>query len=321
MQNIYDRITNQIIEALEKGVRPWARPWKAGRGGSIATPLRHNGVPYRGINTLVLWLTADREGFQSPYWMTFNQVKQYGGFVKPGSKGTHIVYWGTAGGEEEEAEDGTTTKRGGFWFVRDYCVFNLDQTEGLEERFGVQPDANPEQTQFEHLAHAEQFFKNTGADVRHGGDQAFYRPSADFIQMPNPENFKDRTAYYGTLAHEVTHWTGAETRLNRSIKNLFGNPEYAAEELVAEMGAAFTCAHLGIENEPRADHASYLGHWLKCLKADNKAIFTAASAAQKAVDLMVKLQPGGTVPTAEPEATRPKAKRTRKSRTKVAKVA
>ena len=139
----------------------------------------------------------------------------------------------------------------------------------------------------ERIAHAETFFKAIAADVRHGGNQAYYAPATDHVQMPAFQAFTDNVSYYSTLAHEHTHWTAKESRCDRQLGKRFGDHAYAAEELIAELGAAFTCAHLGLSTEPREDHAQYLASWLKVLKADSRAIFTAASKAQQACDWLI----------------------------------
>ena len=150
------------------------------------------------------------------------------------------------------------------------------------------PKAEPDVTQLERIEQAEAFFRTIGADVRHGGNQAYYRPSEDHIQMPPFQAFKENVSYYSTLAHEHTHWTAKADRCDRQLGKRFGDSAYAAEELIAELGAAFTCAHLGLSTEPRADHAQYIASWLRVLKADKRAIFTAASKAQQAADYLAK---------------------------------
>jgi antirestriction protein ArdC len=166
-------------------------------------------------------------------------------------------------------------------FTRGYSVFNAAQVDGYT------PAADSDIPMPERIAHAEAFFQTIGADVRHGGNQAFYAPATDHIQMPPFPAFRDNLSYYSTLAHETTHWTAKESRCDRQLGKRFGDSAYAAEELIAELGAAFTCAHLGLSTEPREDHAQYLASWLKVLKADSRAIFTAASKAQQATDWMV----------------------------------
>jgi antirestriction protein ArdC len=164
--------------------------------------------------------------------------------------------------------------------ARGYSVFNVAQVDGYN------PPKVPELSAGERIEQAEGFFSALGADIRHGGDRAYFCPDTDHIQMPLFEVFKDPAAYYAVLAHEATHWSGAKHRLNRQLEGRFHEQAYAAEELVAELGAAFLCADLGLANEPRPDHAAYVATWIKVLKNDRRAIFTAASRAQEAVDWM-----------------------------------
>lgn len=171
-------------------------------------------------------------------------------------------------------------------FLKSYTVFNVEQIDGLPERFQLRPAPAP----IEDISRDERleaFFKATGADIRHGGGQAFYAVDRDYVQMPPLECFVDATRYYAVLAHEMTHWTRHATRLDRSFgRKRFGDEGYAQEELVAEIGAAFACAELGITPEVREDHAAYIGSWLKVLKNDKRAIFTAASQAQRAFEFL-----------------------------------
>jgi len=282
MKKLYESITAKIVADLEKGVRPWAKSWNADH--SISRPLRANGEAYRGINTLLLWAAAAERGFIAPVWMTYRQATALGGHVRKGEKGSTVVYSNVLV-VKEAAESGEEIKRK-IPFLKSYTVFNIEQIDDLPG--GILPardlPLNPEAR----IAHAEAFFAATGADIRHGGDRAFYSPKADFVQMPPFEAFHGAEAYYAVLAHEATHWTGGRGRLGRSFEgNRFGNASYAMEELVAEIGAAFICADLGLSPEPRADHAAYVGAWLKVLKNDTRAIFTAASQAQRAADYLI----------------------------------
>ena len=190
--------------------------------------------------------------------------------------------------------------------ARGYAVFNAEQVDGYE----VPP--TPPRPEIQRVQEAERFFEALGADIKHGGNRAFYRPSGDHIQMPNFESFRDAVSYYSVLAHEATHWTGATLRLDRDLSGRFGNAAYAAEELVAELGAAFLCADLGLTNEPRPDHAAYVANWLQVLKEDKRAIFTAAAKAQQAADYVHGLQPAEAEnepePEAEPQGKAPNAK-------------
>lgn len=282
--DIYSKITDQIIAALEQGVRPWHKPWDAGHvAGPVSRPLRSNGKPYSGINVIMLWATAMERGYSAPIWMTFKQAKELGAHVRKGEKGALVVYASTFT-KTEANEKGEDVERN-IPFLKGYTVFNVEQIEGLPAHYTAShaPRLNPEQR----IEQAESFFAQTGADIRHGGDSAFYAPGPDFVQMPPFESFRDAGAYYGTLAHECTHWTRHKSRLDRDFgQKRFGDNAYAMEELVAELGAAFLCADLELVPQIRDDHAPYIAGWLKALKDDKRAIFTAASHAQKAVDFL-----------------------------------
>lgn len=288
--DVYARITADIVAQLEAGARPWHQPWNAAHAaGGISRPLRNNGQPYQGVNVLVLWLTAFQRGYACPLWLTFNQAKEAGGFVKKGEKGTTVVYANTFEKTETDAATGEeTTER--IPFLKAYTVFNAEQVEGLPGHYYAL--AKEPKNLAERIEQAEAFFAAAGADTRHGGNKAFYSPSLDYIQLPPFESFENRETYYATRAHESIHWTKHETRLNRMFDSKrFGDDGYAVEELVAELGAAFLCADLGITPEVMPEHASYLSAWLKVLKADKRAIFTAASHASKAAEFLHLCQP------------------------------
>lgn len=286
-KDIYDRITASILAELEKGVRPWLKPWTA--GAAVSRPLRANGVAYRGINTLVLWSAAMEKGYGAPIWMTFRQALELNAHVRKGEQGTGVVYASTFSKSETDADTGEATERD-IPFLKGYTVFNVEQIEGLPAHYYPAPASplNPETR----IASAEAYFASTGATIRHGGDRAFYAPSLDLIQMPDFESFRDAESYYATLAHETVHWTSYERRLNRDFgRARWGDESYAMEELVAELGSAFLGADLGLAPEMRADHASYIASWIDVLKNDRRAIFTAAAHAQRAADFLHGLQP------------------------------
>lgn len=287
--DIYSRITDQMIESLEQGVKPWSQPWNAAHAaGPVSKPLRHNGQAYAGINVLMLWVSAMERGFSAPIWMTFKQALELGGHVRKGEKGSPVVYAGAIQKTEEDAQTGEEIDRT-IPFLKSYTVFNVEQIDGLPGHFTAKAEAvsNPEAR----IGEAERFFEATGAEIGHGGDRAFYAPGPDRVQMPAFEDFRDAGSYYATLAHEITHWTRHKKRLDRDFgREKWGDAGYAREELVAELGAAFLCADLGIELEDREDHAAYIGSWLKVLKNDKRAIFSAAAHAQRAADYLHSLQ-------------------------------
>lgn len=280
--DVYSKVTNKIIADLEHGNLTWLQPWQSGHAaGHISRPLRAGGKAYRGVNVLMLWASAMESGFNSPLWVTYKQAAELGGQVKKGEKGSLVVYADTfrKTGTDDKGEDVETT----IPFMKGYTVFNAEQVDGLPNHFYA--TIAPINKDVERLECVEHFFAATGATIRHGGNQAYYRLSQNIVQMPELQAFRDSESYYATLAHEMTHWTRHETRLNRDFgRKRFADAGYAMEELVAEIGAAFLCADLGITPETREDHAAYVASWLKVLKDDKRAIFTAASHAQKAAD-------------------------------------
>ncbi len=288
--DIYQKVTDKIIADLEQGELTWLKPWSAGNmDGRVLKPLRRNGQEYSGINVLMLWGAAMEAGFCSPTWMTFKQAKELGAHVRKGERGNCVVYANTIT-KTEEQDNGATEERK-IPFMRAYTVFNVDQIEGLPESYYVKPEPVIDPAQ--RIEHAEAFFAATGADLRHGGNRAFYcGGGSDHVQMPVFECFRSPEAYYATLAHELTHWTKHKSRLDREFgRKTWGDEGYAREELVAELGAAFLCADLGLTPEAGTDHAAYIQSWLKVLKDDKRAIFSAAAYAQKAADYLHSFQP------------------------------
>lgn len=286
--DVYAKVTNKIIESLEAGVRPWLKPWSVEHAaGRISRPLRANGIPYKGVNVLLLWAEAMEKGYVSPIWMTYKQASELKAHVRKGEKGALVVYADTIQRTETD-EKGDDVERA-IPFMKGYTVFNVEQIEGLPEHYYAKPtDPLPS---CERLEHADNFFRGTYAEIRTGGTRAFYAIGDDYIQMPPFEAFKDAESYAATLAHEMTHWTRHPKRLDRDLgRKQWGDEGYAKEELVAELGSAFLCADLGLTPEVMEDHAAYIASWLKVLKDDKRFIFTAASHAQKAADFLHSLQ-------------------------------
>ena len=281
--DVYQRITDQIVSELEKGVKPWLKPWNAElAAGRITRPLRGNGVPYRGINVLMLWSAAMEKGYVAAVWLTFKQATELKANVRKGERGSLVVYADKIVRTETDAATGEEAERA-IPFMKGYTVFNVEQIDGLPEHFYAKPPARVDAMQ--RIDRADGFFASTGAMIRHGGTMAYYNVSQDFVQMPPFECFRDAESYYATLAHETTHWTRHKSRLDRDFgRKRFGDEGYAMEELVAELGSAFLSADLDLTPEVREDHASYIASWIKVLKDDKRAIFTAASHAQRAVD-------------------------------------
>jgi len=247
------------------------KPWSAEHtAGKITRPLRHNGVPYNGINVIMLWSATITKGFSCPLWLTFKQAMELGGNVRRGETGELVVY-------------ADRIKRTEIDMFGEEC-------EGLPAQYSAKIEA-PMLTTTQRLETAESFFSATGADIRHGGTRAYYAEGADFVQMPPFETFRDAESYAATMAHELTHWTKHDKRLARDMGRVkWGDEGYAREELVAEMGSAFLCADLGITPETREDHAAYMASWLKVLRDDKRLIFSAASHAQRATDYLHGLQ-------------------------------
>src|SRR5579864_7026984 len=284
-RDVYARVTAQIINAIENGVGTWRMPWHTS-GRFAFSPINViSKKPYRGINTVCLWAAAQAKGYERGEWATYQQWLERGAQVRKGEKATLVVFWKFAHDRaERDSGDGDESPRSGsrLLFTRGYSVFNAAQVDGYT------PEVDADMPMPERIAHADAFFSTIGATVRHGGNQAFYSPASDHIQMPPFAAFRDSIGYYSTLAHEHTHWTATAGRCDRQLGKRFGDAAYAAEELIAELGAAFTSAHLGLSTEPREDHAQYIQSWLKVLKADSRAIFTAASQAQKACDWLIQ---------------------------------
>jgi antirestriction protein ArdC len=289
LKDVYSRITNKIIADLEQGVRPWLKPWSAGHTeGRIVRPLRHNGVPYNGINIVMLWSAATEKGYACPYWLTFKQAIELGGNVRKGEKGELVVYANRL--TRTETDDKGEEVEREIPFMKGYTVFNADQCDGLPDQFKTKPVASTAEP-LARIEHAEQFFAGTGADIRHGGTRAFYAEGPDYIQMPPFATFTDAESHASTLLHELTHWTKHPKRLGRDFGRVrFGDEGYAKEELVAELGSAFLSADLGIAPEILEDHAAYIGNWLKALKDDKRLIFSAAAHASRAADYLHGLQ-------------------------------
>jgi len=271
---IYESVTNSIIEQLEKGATPWLKPWKA---DSTADKNLISQKPYQGVNRLILGLSSMVKGYDTPVWASFKQFESLGASVRKGEKGTAIVWFSPITKENKE-----TGEVESFNALKTYYVFNVAQCDGIEIT-----KSKPVDKPFNAIELAEERIAKTGAVISHGGDSAFFAPSVDRIQMPHKSAFDNESSYYATVFHELTHWTGAKHRLDRTFGKRFGDPAYAFEELVAEMGAAFLCQDYRIKGELR--HAGYIQNWLKAMRDDSKAIFKASALAQKAADYINQL--------------------------------
>lgn len=279
MRDVFQEITDKIANQLAQGVRPWAKPWRAGVGQfSLAMPHNVAGRNYRGANVPLLWCVSQEQGYSSPVWLTFNQALDHGGAVRKGERGTLVFFW-----KFDEVQDDKSGEPRRRCFAKTYSVFNAQQCDGLD----LAPVEAKPLPEFERIAAAEALMAATGAKIEFGGDNAYYQPSADKVRLPVREAFKSVDGFYGTAFHELGHWTGHESRLARSFSGRFGDSAYAAEELVAELTAAMICASQGFASIEREDHAAYLAHWLKMLRHDARAFITAAGKAQAAADFIL----------------------------------
>ncbi|MFW3895250.1 ArdC family protein [Pseudomonas bharatica] len=299
MSDIYLDVTNKIASALSQGVIPWIKPWTTS-GSSVDAPFPINAItrrPYAGINIPLLWAEARLRGYRQDRWLTYNQARKAGGHVRKGEQSTLAVLYKPMSKEAYD-EDGQVVrdeqgnvKMVQFALLRTHCLFNIEQTEGLPNEEQQHDDGEDPVTFIDH-APAERLLAGSGAHIEHRyGDSAFYLPIRDLIQLPTKAQFVDVGSYYATALHELTHWSGHHTRLNRegiTGCHAFGSAAYAFEELVAEMGAAFLCALTGTQGELR--HEEYLASWLKILKEDKRAIFRASGQAREASEYLVALQ-------------------------------
>jgi antirestriction protein ArdC len=283
--NVYERVTSAIVNAIEAGAGTYQMPWVIRQDKGFSPVSVGSAKPYRGINVVVLWSQAQSKGYNSSLWGTYRQWAELGAQVRKGEHGSPVVYWGTLERDQTEPSgdaDSTSSGRTRL-FAKGYTVFNTDQVDGLKMPKRFQPKLGHNQR----VDRAQSFFGPL-AQVRDGGNQAYYRPDKpEAVYMPAFDQFPEAQAYYSVLAHETTHWTSHESRCNRELGKRFGDQAYAVEELIAELGAAFTMAHLELETTPRIDHAQYIATWLRVLKADARAIFTAASKAQQAADYLI----------------------------------
>lgn len=306
--DVHQAITDKIVDAIEEGAGTFEMPWHR-PGISFDIPKNAlTGKHYRGSNILSLWIDADEKKFERQSWATFKQWQELGAQVRKGEKGSLIVKYGEWTPKDAKADAPATVEDGEqsrLMFAKAAWVFNAAQVDG----FIIEPAA-PRADLTTRLAHVDAYIAATGADIRYGGQRAFYRHRSsngegDFIQMPDLALFTGTAtttpteARYSTELHELGHWAGASHRLNREFGERFGDNAYAFEEIVAELASAFNCAHLEITNTPRADHAQYIAHWLEILKGDKKAIFTAASLASQTISYLDRLQPKESAPPLE----------------------
>jgi antirestriction protein ArdC len=276
---IAQEVTQRILDQLKTGVCPWKQPWTA-EGSGLMPRNAVTGRAYSGVNVLLLWSQAQDKGYASPRWLTFKQALDAGGNVRKGEKGCRVVFVSTF--DKKNTETGETDR---LPFLKAFTVFNVAQCDGLTADVDATRAPKHQDSRDDDC---EAFMASTGATIRHGEGRAYFRRQDDSIMLPEFETFTGASAYYATAFHELGHWTGAESRLNRTFGKRFGDDAYAAEELTAELSSAFLCAELAIENTAGAD-AAYIAHWVKFLTDHDTAIMTAASQASKAVAFLRKL--------------------------------
>ncbi|PLP60793.1 antirestriction protein ArdC [Mesorhizobium loti] len=281
--NLYSEITDRIIADLERACVPWVKPWGPAKAGVGLPRNAATGRGYSGINILILWGAVIERDYPSQNWLTFRQALSLGGSVRKGENGTTIVHADRfIPKDEKERAKAEHSEPQAIPFLKRFTVFNTAQCDGLPDHVHAGGRVLPER---ETVPHAEALVQASGADIRIGGDRAFYMPGADFIQLPPQPAFFEQVNFYRTCFHELGHWTGHPTRLARDMSGSFGSKAYAREELIAEIAAAFVCSTLGIE--PTVRHADYIASWLAVLREDNRAIFRAASLASKAADFLL----------------------------------
>ncbi|MDK9770104.1 ArdC family protein [Vibrio sp. B181a] len=271
-RDFYQDVTNQIIEALELGIKPWSCPWDMTQSSGIPSN-SDTGKEYQGMNIMLLWMSAQMNRFSSSQWLTFKQAKSLGGQVRKGEKGTHIFFYKQVEKKSKDLKDENDT----YSMLKTYVVFNLDQIDGIDSENNMENVVRDDVTLVDEV---ECFIDSLGAKISYSGQKAFYRPSTDEVVIPERQRFHSTDDLYATIMHELTHWTGHSTRLDRDNKGKFGSKDYAFEELIAELGAAFLMADFGFIG--KVQHESYIASWLEVLKNDKRYIFKAAAQASKA---------------------------------------
>jgi antirestriction protein ArdC len=278
-RDLYADVSARIVAELERGAAPWIKPWSVTSGSNTPCNAVSN-RPYSGCNVVLLWM-AKAAGYRTPRFLTFKQALEWGGNVRKGERGTKVYFVKQLQVRDQGADDETATRL--VPMLREYTVFNVDQCDNLPDRIITakpmrvrNPDARD--------GLADDFLQSTGADIREGHGEACYVPSHDFISMPAFAGFKGADHFYNVAFHELGHWTGHKSRLDRDLKNRFASKSYAAEELIAELSAAFLCAEFGLDGDVR--NAGYIASWIDLLKADKRAFFTACSQASKAADYL-----------------------------------
>lgn len=283
--SIYERITADILTAIERGAGQWRMPWHHD-GSPAARPVNvATGIPYRGLNILALWAAAEHGDYTQGLWGTYRCWTKLGAQVRKGERATLAVFWKRSDNDETEDGDDDTQSKRSRMFERGFSLFNIAQVDGYS------PPEVTRLAESKRIAHADAFIAALKVPIIVGGDMAYYQPSTDTVHLPPFERFKDAVSHAGVAIHECAHASGASHRLGRDLTGRFGSFAYAMDEAIAELTASFVLADLGLAHEPRADHAAYLASWMEVLKSDSRAIFTAASKAQQAADWMHQQQP------------------------------
>jgi antirestriction protein ArdC len=286
-RDIYADVSARIIQELEAGAAPWVKPWAATAGQNVPqNAVTHR--PYSGCNIILLWLARNR-GWATPRFLTFKQAIDAGGNVRKGEHGTKVYFVKQLQIKDSDDQDADTRL---VPMLREYTVFNVDQCENLPDSVKTGKPMRVRNPDIQD-ALADEFIRSTGADIREGSGEAYFAPSRDFISLPAFAAFKGADHFYNVAFHELTHWTGHKVRLDRNLRNRFGSREYAAEELIAELGAAFLCAEFGFDGDVR--NAGYIATWIDLLKTDKRAFFTACGKAQAAADYLRGLALAGPV--------------------------
>jgi antirestriction protein ArdC len=286
-KDIYSEITSQLVAAIESDPGKPSLPWRRSSGPLFMPVNALTKNSYNGINIVSLWVAAELKAYTTPMWATYRQWTELGAQVRKDEKSSLVIFYKEFEADPDPQDASDDGKRR---VARASRVFNAAQVDGFASADAPQP-LGP----IDRIVAADNFVSATGARIEHGGERAYYRPSTDHIQMPDEDAFcgtatmNRSEGYYATLVHELTHWSGAKHRLDREMGKRFGDRAYAAEELIAEIGAAFLCSELGITQEVRADHAQYLAQWIELLKDDSRAIFAAAAKASEAAAYLKRL--------------------------------
>lgn len=299
MRDIHEELTGKVISAIETGMATgtaWTKPWHSAAASGL--PTNHaTRTRYRGMNVLQLWFAAVERGYEHGLWLTYKQAQAIGAQVRAGEKGTPVIKFG-----QYQREDAATGESRTGSYLKTYTVFNVAQCDGV----GLPKVERPNLAEL--VDRAERALHAVGVAIYYGSAEAFYRPSTDTVHMPNSDTFRpggDATAtemFYAVAFHEVGHATGHERLLARNLKARFGDATYAAEELVAELCSVFVMAELGLSHEPKQNAQEYLAHWLGILRADSKALMTAAAKASAAAGFILQQASAANGEEAEPAA-------------------